>query len=693
MKQMPAPAKLARPQPLRALPRTRLFEQSDRSREHCLTWIAAPPGAGKTTLVCSYLDARKLPCLWYQVDADDSDLAAFFHYLGLAVARAAPRFRRPMPKLTPEYLAGIPAFTRNFFRELARRLHQPQLLVFDNLQEVDSAAPLYEVLHEGLSELPAHLHGVLISRNTPAPNFARMRVYGQLTELDWDALRLRPEESMQFLESLDNGAAFSLELATRLHEQCAGWTAGLILLRENGAAAPAPQQVSDPSSAQNMFDYFASEVFARRSPAVKEMLMLTALFPSFSAAMAGHISANSKAAAWLDELVRSHLFTERRAGPGTDYQYHPLFRAFLLAQAGAAWSPAELARHRQRAATLLEQAGRAEEALALYLDAEDWGAATQLILQHAPTIMAAGRFLTLGAAIGKLPAAGLEAEPWLSYWLGVCSLPMDPGAALRLFEAAFERFECDRNATGAYLAWVSAAEAIGFQMTDYRQYAPWLDRLDRLTEAYPEFPNNEIEVRVLSGALLACMWHRPTHPSFIHWMRRATILVHTCDNPGACARLAFYWFMCRLWFGNDEAASVEEMLAYAGSLVGRLANAPFEQIMNAHAEGILSAIAGDTGRALTAVENGLIISERSGVHLLDVSLIGAGVWCHLSMGHLAQADVLLQRVQEGGEPSWIAHFIMSCVPGMPPWAETSLQHCAKWQSACGCWRNYSLSPR
>lgn len=647
MKLTHAPAKITRPQPLRALPRTRLFEQLDQGRERRLTWIAAPPGAGKTALVCSYLDARKLPCLWYQVDSGDSDLAAFFYYLGLAVARAAPRFRRSMPKFTPEYLAGIPTFTRNFFRELARRLNTPHLLVFDNLQEVDSAAPLYEVLREGLSELPADLHGVLISRSDPAPNFARMRVSGQLAVLDWDALRLQPEESVQFVRCLnDKNTVFPLDLAMRLHEQCAGWAAGLILLHEGVTDATPGQPVFDPTSAQQMFDYFAAEVFVRRSPVVKEMLMLTALFPSFSSAMAERISGTARAAAWLDDLVQSHHFTELRSGAGADYQYHPLFRTFLLAQARETWGLAELTRRRQQAAILLEKADRAEEALALYLDTEDWGAATRLILQHAPMIVGAGRFLTLGAAIGKLPAAELGAEPWLLYWLGVCSLPMDPGAALGSFEAAFERFERDRNATGAFLAWASAAEAIGFQMTDYRQYAPWLDRLDRLTETYPEFPNNEIEVRVLAGAILAGMWHRPAHPSFIHWMQRATILIRACDNPVACARLAFYWLMCRLWFGDDGAASVEEMLAYAGSLMGRLADAPFEQIMIKHAEGILSAIAGDTGRALAAMEAGLNISERSGVHLLDVSLMGAGAWAYLGARRLAEADALLQRASE-----------------------------------------------
>ena len=53
-----------------------------------VTWVEGPAGAGKTSLVSSYLDARGLPCLWYRLDAGDADVATFFYYLGLA---ARPR--------------------------------------------------------------------------------------------------------------------------------------------------------------------------------------------------------------------------------------------------------------------------------------------------------------------------------------------------------------------------------------------------------------------------------------------------------------------------------------------------------------------------------------------------------------------------------------------------------------------------
>ena len=145
---------------------------------------------------------------------------------------------------------------------------------------------------------------MLISRSEPAPNFARMRVAGQLALLDWEALRLQPQETTELLRGLD--PAFPLGQAAQLHQQCAGWTAGLILLHENGHSATPTQAVFDARSAQQMFDYFEAEVFARRQPAVQDMLMLTALFTSFSSARAERISGTARATAWLDDLVSSH---------------------------------------------------------------------------------------------------------------------------------------------------------------------------------------------------------------------------------------------------------------------------------------------------------------------------------------------------------------------------------------------------
>lgn len=87
-----------------------------------MIWIHEPPGAGKTTLVASYLHARKVPGIWYQVDAGDGDPATLFYYL----RQTLPASRRArLPLFTLEYLPDLPGFARRFFRKLFARLPRP----------------------------------------------------------------------------------------------------------------------------------------------------------------------------------------------------------------------------------------------------------------------------------------------------------------------------------------------------------------------------------------------------------------------------------------------------------------------------------------------------------------------------------------------------------------------------------------
>ena len=81
------PAKLVRPTASGLITRARLFERLDESLRSRVVWISGPGGAGKTSLVSTFIEARGLDCLWYQVDASDADLASVTHYLRLAVSR------------------------------------------------------------------------------------------------------------------------------------------------------------------------------------------------------------------------------------------------------------------------------------------------------------------------------------------------------------------------------------------------------------------------------------------------------------------------------------------------------------------------------------------------------------------------------------------------------------------------------
>jgi ATP/maltotriose-dependent transcriptional regulator MalT len=113
-----ASAKISRPEAQGAVPRQRLNRQLEAAWEKPIIWISSPAGSGKTTLVSSYLREQKAASIWYQCDQGDADLSNFFYYLAMASRKTSPRASAALPLLTPEYLLGIPTFTKRFFEEL-----------------------------------------------------------------------------------------------------------------------------------------------------------------------------------------------------------------------------------------------------------------------------------------------------------------------------------------------------------------------------------------------------------------------------------------------------------------------------------------------------------------------------------------------------------------------------------------------
>jgi len=91
------PAKISRPVLHEPVARERLFVMLDALRNHSVVWIAAPPGAGKTTLVASWVEAKQRSAVWYQIDPADNDPATFFYYLS-AAAQPVKRKGESLPR-------------------------------------------------------------------------------------------------------------------------------------------------------------------------------------------------------------------------------------------------------------------------------------------------------------------------------------------------------------------------------------------------------------------------------------------------------------------------------------------------------------------------------------------------------------------------------------------------------------------
>jgi ATP/maltotriose-dependent transcriptional regulator MalT len=249
--------------------------------------------------------------------------------MGLAAAEVAPGEQEPLPLLTPEYLADLSGFSRRFFRELYARLPRPAVLVLDDSQEVLGESTFHALLVESASEIPEGLNVILISRGEPPSLYARLLANRTLALLDWHALRLTAEEARGIAYAFSSDEA----LLETLHRQSGGWAAGLTLMlervRRNGIA---PGRL-EAETREAVFNYFAGEILDRASSEDRHILVSTAFLPSMTAAIAEQVSGSPRASQLLHQLYRRQLFINRCAGTPPSYQYHDLFRQFLLARA------------------------------------------------------------------------------------------------------------------------------------------------------------------------------------------------------------------------------------------------------------------------------------------------------------------------------------------------------------------------
>ena len=565
--------------------------------------------------------------------------------MGLAGRKAAPRFKKPLPLLTPEYLLGIPTFTRRYFEELFLRLSSSRsstILVFDNYQDVPEATPFHEMIRHGLSNIPEGINVMVLSRSGPPVQLSGLSAKSSMETLDWEELRFTANESRAMLH-IRNGKIPQAALHT-IYEKMQGWAAGLVLMTSGSKTGPDIVQRQGNFSREKIFAYFAGEILNDLDGETRDFLLTSSFLPDMSVQNAEKITGNQRAGQILSRLSRNNFFTEKHGVPEAHFRYHPLFREYLLSRSREVYPHDHILVIRQRAAVLLESSGQAEDAVELYRSSEDWKSLIRLILSKAGALVSQGRLRLLEQWLKSLPPDCMEQEPWLLYWLGICRMPFDLNEGKELFQRSFESFKTKNDAAGIFLAWSGVVESLIHELGDLRQLDPWIAVLDDLETTFP-FPGPEIEARVSSSLFFALALRQPHHPKLPAAKAKALAILKGKEDSSLRIITAFYLLTFDIWTGEIIEADhvVEIMKRIADSTKGL---SPLADVLASMSDGWLLRATGSLRGSYEIVLEGLDKANQSGVHMWDHMLLVMGIGACTDMNDNANAEKMIEKFRQ-----------------------------------------------
>ncbi len=410
--------------------RSHLIERLNEGLHRKLTFISAPAGFGKTTLVSHWLQQLNMPAGWLSLDEFDNDPIRFLIYFIAALQQVNPdigltiqtTLQSPQPLPSNSLLPLL-------INDLAT-LPNKIVLVLDDYHLIE-AKFIHADLNFLLDHLPPQLHLVITSRADPPFPLARLRAHDQMTELREDDLRFTAAEAVAFLNEV-MGLNLSAEDVATLETRTEGWVAGLQL------AALSIQRQQDPSGFITAFagddhyivDYLAAEVLNQQPEETQRFLLQTSILNRMNGPLCNAVTGSEDGQVMLETLQQANLFVIPLDNKRRWYRYHHLFAEFLhnqlqhmsdLRKMGESDEPVShknreyLAELHHRASHWYEQNGFTAEAIEHGLAAGDSNQVATLLEKHADQLLwQSGHISALLRWLDALPEAMVRTRPRLA---------------------------------------------------------------------------------------------------------------------------------------------------------------------------------------------------------------------------------------------------------------------------------------
>ncbi|NMM63571.1 LuxR family transcriptional regulator [Clostridium sp. P21] len=360
--------------------REKVVKKLDGALKTKLTIISAPAGSGKTTSVISWINSEELQnnVVWLSLDERDNNPDIFWSSFIAAIEKFKEKYDKsekvnfkdnddiPMETIVDIALNSISSIDENL------------IFVIDDFHFIKNKDILTGIKHfiDGIFD---NIHIIITSRSKTNINVSKLRLNGEVTEIDRKDLSFSLKETLEFInENVE--FRISKESTKALNECTEGWIAGIQIAVLSMNRRKDITDIEERFSGNNEYihDYFCEEIFNVQSGEIKEFLLKTCILDELNADLCNAVSGRKNSQKILEEICDKNLFIEKLDYDGKSFRYCRLFEEFLISQLNGI-NKEEVFEISNKAAGWYEKNEHIDNAINQYIKVENYEQAVKLI--------------------------------------------------------------------------------------------------------------------------------------------------------------------------------------------------------------------------------------------------------------------------------------------------------------------------
>lgn len=406
----------------RYIQRTDLLKKLWRDRHAKLALVTGSPGFGKTSLLAQWrqeLMKNGDRVCWLSLTPDEDSLAAFAAHCLAGLEQLGVSLDEDL-LLVGEGAGLVDRAVAAIVNALAEREDELHLLIDDYHCIQDPRAHLF--LQKLIDHNPGNLHIALATRATPPLSLAKLRVMGQVAEIDCAELPFTLTETRSFLGSSLGPIRLSANESMDIYERTQGWPASLqllsIMLRSQSVSGVDWRRLD--WEAGDLQSYLTEEVVGALPPAVAAFMEILSLCRRFNGPLARAMTARDDAEALIDQIEQDNLLLIREETDDREpwFRFHPMLGDYLRARA-AAHDAAAIHDYHRRASRWFDGQNMIVEAISHAAQGDDPGFAAAVAQRVTPDMWRLSQMGALHRLVNALPLSAIAPYPKLVYFSSI----------------------------------------------------------------------------------------------------------------------------------------------------------------------------------------------------------------------------------------------------------------------------------